>query len=93
MQNRSRIRTTKRFKPVSLLCLGFQGEFGSREGGFGLHLLQSTVGDVVGQFEEVRKVGGQDRLQVLLLNWVEHTVAKAVGAKYTPQFLHDFSAC
>ena len=68
-------------------------EFARKDGGFALHLLQSTVRDVVAQFEEIRSLGGVHRFEMLLLNWVERTVAKAVGARHTLQFLHDLTAC
>jgi hypothetical protein len=61
--------------------------------GFAAHMVRSTVTEAATQFEQIKVEGGESRLEVLVLNWVEQTAVQAVGAEFAAQFLHDLATC
>ena len=68
-------------------------DFVSADGGFGLHLLRSTVSGVAGEFASMQDGAGPDRVEVVFVSWLERMVARAFGARRALQFLEDFARC
>eukprot|EP00040_Diaphanoeca_grandis_P013935 m.70401 g.70401 ORF g.70401 m.70401 type:complete len:519 (+) comp24219_c0_seq3:254-1810(+) len=73
----------------------FISSFVSSDGGFGVHMLQATVKEVESILLEIDGTETQTRARstIMVVTWIERTLHEAFGAKYVPQFLHDFVMC